>query len=118
MKQELREWSRIIDEYNLRIEDALTKFIKSALSGKQDNVLKFSNPILSAHDSKLMNITSVCYDKGRNSINFVGHYKNCKRTITATYKDIIVNPVAIRNAVIATLDEQRANKGITSSIVE
>ena len=118
MKQELREWSRIIDEYNLRIEDALTKFIKSALYGKQDNVLNFSNPILSAHDSKLMNITAACYDKERNSINFVGHYKNCKRVITTTYKDIIVNPVVIRNAVIATLEEQRANKGITSSIVE
>ena len=118
MKQELREWSRIIDEYNLRIEDALTKFIKSALSGQKDNVLKFSNPILSAHDGKLMNITSVCYDKERNSINFVGHYKNCKRTITASYKDIIVNPVAIRNAVIETLDEQRTNKDMTSSIVE
>ena len=118
MKPELREWSRIIDEYNLRIEDALTKFIKSALSGKQGNVLEFSNPVLSAHDSKLMNITAACYDKERNSINFVGHYKNCKSTITASYKYIIVNPVAIRNAVIATLDEQRANKGITSSIVE
>lgn len=118
MKQELREWSRIIDEYNLRIEDALTKFIKSALSGKQDNVLKFSNPILSAHDSKLMNITAVCYDKERNSINFVGHYKNCKRVITTTYKDTIFNPLYIRNAVIATIEEQRTNKGITSSIVE
>ena len=118
MKQELREWSRIIDEYKLRIEDALTKFIKSALSRQKDNVLKFSNPILSAHDGKLMNITSVCYDKERNSINFVGHYKNCKRTITASYKDIIVNPLCIRNAVIATLDEQRSNKDITSSIVE
>ena len=118
MKQELREWSRIIDEYKLRIEDALTKFIKSALSGQKDNVLKFSNPILSAHDGKLMNITSVCYDKERNSINFVGHYKNCKRTINASYKDIIVNPVAIRNAVIATLEEQRKNKDMTSSIVE
>lgn len=118
MKQELREWSRIIDEYKLRIEDALTKFIKSALSGKQDNILKFSNPILSAHDGKLMNITSVCYDKEHNSINFVGYYKNGKRTITASYKDIIVNPVVIRNAVITTLDEQRANKDITSSIVE
>ena len=118
MKPELREWSRIIDEYNLRIEDALTKFIKSALYGKQDNVLNFSNPILSAHDSKLMYITAVCYDKECNSINFVGNYKNCKRTITASYKDIIVNPVAIRNAVIATLEEQRSNKGITSSIVE
>lgn len=118
MKPELREWSRIIDEYNLRIEDALTKFIKSALSGQKDNILKFVTPILSAHDSKLMNITAACYDKERNSINFVGHYKNCKSTITASYKDIIVNPVAIRNAVIATLDEQRANKGITSSIVE
>ena len=118
MKQELREWSRIIDEYNLRIEDALTKFIKSALPGKQDNVLEFSNPILSAHDSKLMNITSVCYDKERNSINFVGNYKNCKRTITASYKDIIVNPVAIRNAIIVVLEEQRKNKDITSSIVE
>lgn len=118
MKQELREWSRIIDEYNLRIEDALTKFIKSALSWKQDNVLKFSNPILSARDSKLMHITAVCYDKEHNSINFVGNYNNCKRTITASYKEIIVNPVAIRNAVIATLDEQRTNKGITSSIVE
>ena len=118
MKQELREWSRIIDEYNLRIEDALTKFIKSALSGQKDNILKFGTPILSAHDSKLMNITSVFYDKERNSINFVGQYKNCKRVITTTYKDIVVNPVAIRNAVIATLDEQRANKDITSSIVE
>ena len=45
MKPELREWSRIIDEYNLRIEDALIKFIKSALSGKQDNVLKFTIPL-------------------------------------------------------------------------
>lgn len=118
MKQELRELSRIIDEYNLRIEDALTKFIKSALSGKQDNVLKFNNPILSAHDSKPMHITAVCYDKEHNSINFVGHYNNCKRTITTSYKDIIVNPVEIRNAIIATLDEQRVNKDITSSIVE
>ena len=118
MKQELREWSRIIDEYNLRIEDALTKFIKSALSGQKDNILKFGTPILSAHDSKLMNITAACYDKERNSINFVGHYKNCKRTITASYKDIIVNPVAIRNAIIVALEEQRKNKGTTSSIVE
>ena len=118
MKPELSELFRILDAYNLRIEDTLTKFIKSALSGQKDNIIKFGTPVLSVHDDKLMNITAVCYNKERSIINFVGHYKNCKRVITTTYKDTIFNPLYIRNAIIVALEEQRKNKGITSSIVE
>lgn len=118
MKTELRELSRTIDEYALRSEDALSKFILSALSGLKEPMLKFPNHVPAIRDGKMVNIAAVCYNKECSIIHFVGYNKNGKRTIAASYKDLVISTVAIRNEVIVAIDELKAKKTATASIVE